>query len=136
MKTHTSVPGAPAAGAPVVTPGSVMVNVGGALVFILLFIIAIAWLARKFNLTSLKHPGNRLLSVKSQCSLGQKAQVAVVEIDGKWLVLGVTAEQVTHLHTLDARPDEVEPATGKPAVDFQAALGALLKKGRKPESSK
>lgn len=132
MKTQVSIP---APSAPVTTPASLMVNVGGALCFILLFILGIAWLARRFNLTSLKHPGQRLLSVKSQCSLGQKAQVAVVEIEGKWLVLGVTAEQVTHLHTLDARVSaDGEPETGKAAVDFQAALGALLKKGRKPES--
>jgi flagellar protein FliO/FliZ len=132
MKNQVSIP---APSAPVTTPASLMVNVGGALCFILLFILAIAWLVRRFNLTSLKHPGQRLLSVKSQCSLGQKAQVAVVEIEGKWLVLGVTAEQVTHLHTLDARAAaDGEPETGKAVVDFQAALGALLKKGRKPES--
>lgn len=132
MKTAMTVP-ATAQASPVATPGAIMMNVGGALVFILLFILGIAWLARRFNLTSLKHPGSRLLSVKSQCSLGQKAQVAVVEIDGTWLVLGVTTEQVTHLHTLEARPQETDSAA-KPAVDFQAALGALLKKGRKPES--
>ncbi|MBK4716731.1 MULTISPECIES: flagellar biosynthetic protein FliO [Tenebrionibacter/Tenebrionicola group] len=134
MKTGVTVSTAAQGASPVATPGSIMMNVGGALVFILLFILAIAWLVRRFNLTSLKHPGSRLLSVKSQCSLGQKAQVAVVEIEGKWLVLGVTAEQVTHLHTLDAPVQEVETATGKPAVDFQAALASLLKKGRKPES--
>ncbi|MTD37436.1 flagellar biosynthetic protein FliO [Erwinia sp. CPCC 100877] len=132
MKNQVSIP---APSAPVTTPGSLMMNVGGALCFILLFILAIAWLARRFNLASLKYPGNRLVSVRSQCSLGQKAQVAVVEIEGKWLVLGVTAEQVTHLHTLDARAaEDADPETGKPGVDFQAALVALLKKGRKPES--
>lgn len=58
---------------------------------------------------------NKLLNVKASCQVGQRERVVIVEVDNTWLVLGVTAQQVTQLHTL-TRP-VVDEATAAPSSD-------------------
>ncbi|POT54778.1 flagellar biosynthetic protein FliO [Citrobacter amalonaticus] len=113
-------------------PGSVLFNVGGALCLIILFIAGIAWIARRAGFAPHAIRGNKLLTVKSSQSLGQRERVVIVEVDDKWLLLGVTPSSINCLATLEKRDDEPQDAVASRTIDFQSVLSNMLKK-RKTE---
>ncbi|MBJ7220419.1 MULTISPECIES: flagellar biosynthetic protein FliO [unclassified Brenneria] len=117
---------------PPLTGGMLLTQVGGVLGGILLFILLIAWLMRKLGFAP-QTKSNKLLKVVSACQVGQRERVVIVEVDDSWLVLGVTTQNVTLLHTLPARPqDIVESAQAKP-MEFARLLQKVLKRPEKPE---
>lgn len=116
--------------APAMPAGSVLTQVGTVLGGILLLILFAAWLVRRLGFAP-QARNNKLLNVRASCQVGQRERVVIVEVDNTWLVLGVTAQQVTPLHTLERPPvDETRTAlssdTGKPA-DFRQLLNKILK---------
>ncbi|WP_345798242.1 flagellar biosynthetic protein FliO [Castellaniella sp. MT123] len=93
-----------------------------ALLFILGLLLALAWAARRGGW--LRGPsGASNLRILGTHSLGTRCSIAVVQIDDTRLVLGVTAQQVTLLHTLPAAPDA--PPT-RPTGNFADTLGKTL----------
>ncbi|MFL4555317.1 flagellar biosynthetic protein FliO [Yersinia kristensenii] len=115
--------------APAMPAGSVLTQVGSVLGGILLLILFAAWLVRRLGFAP-QARNNKLLNVRASCQVGQRERVVIVEVDNTWLVLGVTAQQVTPLHTLERPPvDETSTAlssdTGKPA-DFRHLLNTHL----------
>lgn len=70
-----------------------------------------------------------ILRVVSSAAVGTRERVVVVEIEGTWLVLGVTSGQVNTLHTLAAPEDEDrgQPLTPDPEVGFSTRLAQALK---------
>lgn len=73
------------------------------LILVLIVIMAGAWAVRR---SGLGRSGNRqALQVVASQSLGNRAWVAIVEVEDARLVVGVTAQQVTLLHTLPPRPN-------------------------------
>ncbi|MCG8708903.1 flagellar biosynthetic protein FliO [Brenneria sp. 4F2] len=107
-------------------------QVGSVLVGILLLIVLIGWIIRKLGLTAHSH-NNRLLKVVSTCQVGQRERVVIVEVDNNWLVLGVTAQNITPLLTLPAQPtDKSGDAHKDKAADFRQLLSKVLKR---PENS-
>lgn len=111
---------------PSAMPGSPLIQVSGALLGIVLFILLAAWLARRFGLAG-KTAGARGLKVSASASLGPRERVVVVEVEDARLVLGVTASQISLLHTLPAAPVVDTPQVERPA-DFQAVIKNLLKR--------
>ncbi|MBW7984783.1 flagellar biosynthetic protein FliO [Enterobacillus tribolii] len=103
--------------------GSVLTQVSSVLAGIVLLILVIAWLARRVGLT----PKTRssLLNVRASCSLGARERIVVVEVDQRYLVLGVTSQTITHLHTFtpEALP-QTQEETERP--DFPQALKRVL----------
>uniref|UniRef100_UPI0011A11D7B flagellar biosynthetic protein FliO n=1 Tax=Yersinia rohdei TaxID=29485 RepID=UPI0011A11D7B len=85
--------------APAMPAGSVLTQVGSVLGGILLLILCAAWLVRRLGFAP-QARNNKLLNVRASCQVGQRERVVIVEVDNTWLVLGVTAQQVTQLHTL------------------------------------
>lgn len=71
------------------------------LLFVLGLILTLAWLAKRSNLLR-RHAKNIQLQILGTQSLGPRCSIAVVEIEGKRLVLGVTTQQITLLHNLTA----------------------------------
>ncbi|WP_174872124.1 flagellar biosynthetic protein FliO [Pectobacterium polaris] len=118
---------------PPLTGSMLLTQVGSVLAGILLFILLIAWLARKLGFAP-QAKQNKLLKVVSSCPVGQRERVVIVEVDNTWLVLGVTAQQITPLHTLPAQPTNDSSSTGdtKP-VDFNQLLKKVLKRPEKSE---
>ncbi|AIA70565.1 flagellar protein [Pectobacterium atrosepticum SCRI1043] len=118
---------------PPLTGSMLLTQVGSVLAGILLFILLIAWLARKLGFAP-QTKQNKLLKVVSSCPVGQRERVVIVEVDNTWLVLGVTAQQITPLHTLPAQPINDSSSTGdtKP-VDFNQLLKKVLKRPEKSE---
>ena len=105
--TATSTPATP-----VVPAGSVLTQVGSTLGAILLLILIIGWLVKRLGFAP-KNSRNNLLNVRASCSLGARERVVVDEVDNQCLVLGVTSQNITHLHTFTAPPSEAEPVAKK-----------------------
>ncbi len=94
------------------------------LLFVLLLIIVVAAILRRFQPQGGKSAG---LKVITSMHLGTKERLVVVDVDGKQLLLGVTAQQITLLQTLET-PLEV----GQPlASDISKNIVKLLKSNDK-----
>ena len=69
-----------------------------------------------------------LMKVVQQMPLGPGQRLVVVEVQGQeaaqWLVLGVTAQQISTLHTL---PPQSLPEVGGQPMPLQAAFAKVLR---------
>lgn len=116
--------------APALPAGSVLMQVSSALGGILLLILLAGWLFRRLGFAPPAR-NNKLLNLRASCQVGQRERVVVVEVDDTLLVLGVTAQQITPLHTLPAPPkDEGETNAATPA-DFRQLMQKVLKRPEK-----
>jgi len=95
-----------------------------ALAVVLGCVLVFGWLARRVGSRPLA-PG-KLMRVVSSTGLGQREKVVIVEVRGQWLVLGVTAQQVTALAQMDAPEPEPE-AVGVADDNFAERLAVALK---------
>ena len=94
--------------------------------FVLLLVVGAVWAMKRL---SVGMPGSRSpLKLIGGTLLGGKERVVVVELEGKWLVLGVTPQSVNLLTELP-RPDVDEslPSQDVPAK-FQQWLQLALKR--------
>lgn len=83
------------------------------LAFIVITLLALAWLARRSGWLQGKSP-NRL-KVISSLRLGTRSHITIIDVDGTQLVLGVTPSQINLLHTVpeaDAQAARHPDATG------------------------
>jgi len=92
------------------------------LALIVALILAAAWLARRAGWLR-PAPGGAVKVLGAQ-SLGGRAQVAVIQVEDARLVLGVTAQHVSLLHTLP--PACPEPGDALPAQPAAAGFGQAL----------
>ncbi len=86
----------------------------GGLFVVLAMIVAAGWLLRRLQQRAGTGPGARrgqVITVVAQQMLGAREKVVVVDVEGTWLVLGVTQQHVQTLHTL---PRPVEAASDTP----------------------
>jgi len=101
----------------------------GKIAFALLVIVGViflcAWLIRRLG------PGGGTLGQRVKLiaakAVGTKERVVIVEVEGTWLVLGVTTGGISKLHELPAgkaapAPNPVGPAGDTFAKRFAAAL--------------
>lgn len=96
-----------------------MGNIVGSLALVLVMIVAVAWILRRTGVVSRVAKGHNLLAVKHSQSIGSRERLVVVEVDDKWLLLGVTQQSITPLMTMEKQ----ECSTAMPVVsDFQASL--------------
>ncbi|HAK35524.1 MAG TPA: flagellar biosynthetic protein FliO, partial [Pantoea sp.] len=93
-QSHALQPAAPA-----ISGGSVVTQVSSVLAVIVLLILACAWLARRLGFAP-KTVSSQALKVSASVQVGQRERVVIVDTAEARLVLGVTAAQITHLHTL------------------------------------
>lgn len=109
---------------PAFSAAGALTQVGGALGGILLLIIIGAWIVRKLGLAPVAKRSGRL-TLQASCAVGQREKVVIVQVEGTWLVLGVTAHSITPLHTLPAPQDLDEPAAGT-AMNFRQRLRQVM----------
>lgn len=97
------------------------------LVLVLAAIGGVALLLRRF--TGPRTSQARLMRVVGQLPLGARERINVVELDGQWLVLGVTPQQITLL-TQIARKDTGDAAQPSPprAAGFASLMDQLRAK--------
>lgn len=94
-----------------------------ALVVVIGTVFALAWLARRSGLPGRGSP--TLLHTVANLSVGARERVVIVESGDSWLVLGVTAQNVTLLQT---RPKGEVPEVAQ--VPLAGGFAALLKQAR------
>ena len=105
-----------------------ILRVTASLTFILALIFVLAWLARRAGW--MRSGAQRAIRVVSTQSLGPRAQLALVDIGGKRLLLGVTSSQITLLDTLPAAEDK--DAESETAPSFATLLKRMNK--REPQA--
>ncbi|RPH21562.1 flagellar type III secretion system protein FliO [Buttiauxella warmboldiae] len=125
MKTQATVQQQPAA-----STGSPLVQVSGALTAIIVFILFAAWVAKRFSFAQ-KTGSSKELKVSASCSVGPRERVVIVDVQDARLVLGITAGQITHLHTLPAAAVSENASPTPPPADFQGLMKNLLKRNGK-----
>ncbi|WP_335944091.1 flagellar biosynthetic protein FliO [Pseudomonas sp. G166] len=88
-------------------------------------VLLCGWVVRRAGVRALT-PG-KVMRVVSSTSLGQREKVVIVEVQGKWLVLGVTAQQVSALSQMDAPPADPEGSAAN-GDGFAERLAAALRR--------
>ena len=124
-QSHALQPAAPA-----LSGGSVVTQVSSVLAVIVLLILACAWLARRLGFAP-KTVGSQALKVSASVQVGQRERVVIVDTAEARLVLGVTAAQITHLHTLPPVASDAPPPAAQ--QDFRQLLQNLVKRPGKPQ---
>ncbi|BAE75330.1 flagellar biosynthesis protein FliO [Sodalis glossinidius str. 'morsitans'] len=120
-QTHPAASGGEFATAPAFSASGALTQVGGALLGILLLIVIGGWLLKTLRLTPAGRGGNRLM-VRASCSVGAREKVVIMQVEETWLVLGITPQHITTLHTLSA-PEQPERGDSGPAPeDFRQRL--------------
>jgi flagellar protein FliO/FliZ len=94
------------------------------LVLVVAAILVSAWLAKRAGLT--QRGGGNLLKQIASLPVGARQSIVVVEIDNTWLVVGVSPNQISTLHTLPA--GQLPEGSPLPAAAFAAKLGQALKR--------
>lgn len=101
------------------------------LAFIVILILAGAWVMRRAGW--LRPGAGQALKVMGSQSLGARSSIAVVQVEDARLVLGITPQQITLLHTMPAGDKESAGAQALPAktpASFgQALRNALARNG-------
>nr|WP_087021624.1 flagellar biosynthetic protein FliO [Thaumasiovibrio subtropicus] len=91
------------------------------LVMVIALIFLLAWLMKRMRLPQIAgHQGP--LRVVKQLPLGQKERVVVVDVNGEQVLLGVTANNITLLKSLDTPLPEDSPP------EFAKQFAKLMKK--------
>lgn len=116
--------------APALPAGSVLTQVSTALGGILLLILLAGWLFRRLGFAPPAR-NNKLLNLRASCQVGQRERVVVIEVDNTLLVLGVTAQQITPLHTLPAPASDSSAAENTAPADFRQLMQKVLKRPEK-----
>jgi len=84
-----------------------------ALLFIMLVIFAIAWVAKKLNLT----PNNaEHFKLVSSMSLGGRERIVIIEVQGQQHAIGVTNQSVNHLFQLEQKIEQKPIQLGNQAL--------------------
>lgn len=94
-------------------------------------IVGLAWLFKRVSGGMLGASGR--LKVVSGTMVGPKERVVIVELEGEWLVLGVTPQQVNLLSKLP-RPEGAEIEVAPAAEPFARWLKAAMDKSRKDKA--
>jgi flagellar protein FliO/FliZ len=84
---------------PVVTSSPLTVLLG--LLFVLIVIFALAWLAKQYNNSGLI--GNRTMKVVASMPLGTRERAVLIEVGDKQILVGVSPSSVNALHVFDEK---------------------------------
>lgn len=126
---HTSQP---VPSQPVVSTGSVVGQVSSVLAVIVLLILACGWLAKRLGYAP-KTVSTHALKISASVQVGRQERVVIVDTEDARLVLGVTAQQITHLHSLPPLPADGQVLPAAPAQDFRQLFQNLVKRPGKPQ---
>lgn len=119
---------------PVVSGLSVFANVSTAFIFVICFILIIAWFVKR---SGVKKFACGLINVRGSYPITAKDRIIVVEVDNKLLVIGITPQQMTLLHTIDEKAttalrcsESAENKTRSINGIFSQLLQSALKRGK------
>lgn len=102
--------------------GKTLMNVMLALGAVIVMIFATGWLLKRF--TGFSPLNNRHIKIHASLSVGARERIVLVEVGGEQILIGVTPQQINHLHTLkEPVVSPAAPAQGEFAQRLQAILG-------------
>jgi len=107
--------------APGIGAGQVFTVLAG-LAFVLALVFGCGWFVKRFG--GMQPAGTNAIKVVSVLPIGSRERLALVEVGGQQLLLGVTAQQITTLHTFDE--PVVDAANVKNKSEFAQKLHQML----------
>lgn len=128
-----SLPAIAETGKPILQPTSALstentMQMLGGLVLVLIVILGLAWILKRFSLV----PGtaNGTMKLVAATGVGQRERVVIVEINGTWLVLGVAPGRVNMLHSMEkpATNSQQHDAPEPEAADFATQFNDSIRK--------
>ena len=128
-----SLPAIAETGKPILQPTSALstentMQMLGGLVLVLIVILGLAWILKRFSLV----PGtaNGTMKLVAATGVGQRERVVIVEINGIWLVLGVAPGRVNMLHSMEkpATNSQQHDAPEPEAADFATQFNDSIRK--------
>lgn len=98
------------------------------------FIFTLAWFVKRFG--GMNFTGNRELKVVTSISLGAKERVALIDIKGKQFLIGVTTQQISHLHSFDEAVIPLDNEKNQiKQNDFVSKLQSVLNAAKQSDAS-
>lgn len=102
-----------------------------AFALVIALIPAALWVLKRAQ--ALRPARDGALQLVAGLALGPRERVAIVNVGDRSLVIGITAQSITHLATLDAQIAVDDPGAdgqGKPLAPFAQLLASRLRKAR------
>lgn len=100
------------------TPGlGDSLHVAGGLAIVIVVIFALGLLVKRISSGSLRRSGQRVLKTIDTQAVGNKERITVMEINDTWLVVGISPQGISTLHSMP-RPDD---QSARPAADTASA---------------
>lgn len=102
-----------------------------AFALVIALIPAALWVLKRAQ--ALRPARDGALQLVAGLALGPRERVAIVNVGDRSLVIGITAQSITHLATLDVQITPDDPAItghGKALAPFAQVLASRLRKGR------
>lgn len=98
-----------------------------ALLAFLLVVVAIPVVLVMLRRSRMLGPGGRqIMRLAGGLVLGPRERIAVVEVSGRWLVVGISGQQINLLTTLDSAPEEL-PSLASAAAPGASGFARLLR---------
>lgn len=76
-----------------------LLSLGGSLLMVVAAVVVVGWLYSKSQ--GVRGTANDAISIVASQALGPKERILLIEVGGKQIVLGMTAQQVQTLHVFD-----------------------------------
>lgn len=106
-------------------------SMGMSLMGVIAVILFLGWIVKRFNW---KNPNKQLIEVKATYNINPKERIVLVHVDHQLLVVGVTGQQMTLLHTINEQRTDMllaEPSSGVKDFSknrmFEQMLQSILK---------
>ena len=109
----------------------IVTSMGMSLIGVIAVILLLGWIVKRFNW---KTPNKQLIEVKATYNINPKERIVLVHVDNQLLVVGVTGQQMTLLHTINEQRTDMllaEPSSGVKDFSknriFEQMLQSILK---------
>lgn len=108
-----------------------MLTLGVGLLAVIAIIYGCAWIVRRMN--GLTGMNNQAIKVVSVMALGARERIALIEVGGKQVLIGVTPSTIRTLHVFD---EPVVSADNTSTSDFARRLQGMIGKSWSSKSSR
>ncbi|MBI0031490.1 flagellar biosynthetic protein FliO [Gilliamella sp. B14384G15] len=109
----------------------IITSMGMSLIGVIAVILLLGWIVKRFNW---KTPNKQLIEVKATYNINPKERIVLVHVDNQLLVVGVTGQQMTLLHTINEQRTDMLLAEPSSRVKdfsrnriFEQMLQSILK---------
>lgn len=104
--------------------GGHLISVTFALLLIIALIMGLSWFVKRFGQGGLV--GSNHLKIVASLPLGTRERIALIEVGGRQLLLGITPTQINTLHVLDS--PVVASSSDPGSSEFSRKLMAILQR--------